>query len=244
MAPSLNATASLAGIQVNLDDMAARFPEPRLWGCCRCWHLFQNSTSESNSGRWTGWLPRCPQHPRAITAELGLGQGPPEAWRCSQQRLVRVKSLPADASGPLGLDPSVISHFGWRCPRQGGQSSTFVGGWPAQDRSGLLGYPHPCPPSASSNRLPAAPQITESLIPSRSHLRTLISSHMPSRVSGSGGRESGPASVLWSWQFHGKTDTEETAQLSVGEHHPRSCFEASRRVSRISSPEQEQTTRL
>lgn len=161
MAPSHNATASLAGIQVNLDDMAVRFPEPRLWGCCRCWHLFQNSTSESNSGRWTGWLPRCPQHPRAITAEQGLGQGPPGSLEMQPAEAGQESSLfQLMHQDPSTYDPSVISHFGWRCPRQGGQGSTFVGGWPAQSRSGLLGphsptharpVPAPKPPARSSS---------------------------------------------------------------------------------------------
>ena len=89
MAPALNATASLAGIQVSLDTTAVCFPEPRRWGCWRCWHLFQDSTSERSSGCWTGGLPRPPQHPQAFTEEPGLGQQPLEAWGRSQQSLVK-----------------------------------------------------------------------------------------------------------------------------------------------------------
>lgn len=168
MAPSLNATASLAGIQVNLDDMAARFPEPRLWGCCRCWHLFQNSTSESNSGRWTGWLPRCPQHPRAITAELGLGQGPPGSLEMQPAEAGQESSLfQLMHQDPSTYDPSVISHFGWRCPRQGDKALPLL---VAGLLRAVLGFwvhtPPPMPAQCQlQSRLPAAPQITESLIP-------------------------------------------------------------------------------
>lgn len=68
---------------------------------------------------------------------------------------------------PSTYDPSVISHFGWRCPRQGDKALPLLA---AGLFRAVLGFwvhtPPPMPAQCQlQSRLPAAPQITESLIP-------------------------------------------------------------------------------
>lgn len=67
---------------------------------------------------------------------------------------------------PSTYDPSVISHFGWGCPQQGDKALPLLVSSQLRAILGFWVHPTPMPAQCQlQSRLPAAPQITESLIP-------------------------------------------------------------------------------